>query len=439
MTDTPARRPRLAATASFIGSTLEYYDFFIYGSASALVFGKLFFPHAAPAVGTLAALGTFAAGYLARPLGAAVAGHFGDRVGRKKLLVLTMIAMGVCTFAIGCLPTYGRIGVAAPILLLVLRLLQGTAVAGELGGATSLSLEHAPDGRRAFFTSWVNQGATAGAVLATLAFLGFSQLDAAAFTAWGWRVPFWLSAVLVVAGVIIRRRLPESPEFTRVAAVDRFPLGTVLTKQPAAVLRVIGSATVTVAVPLNQVFGLSYGVSHGIPRSTMLVVGLVSMGLMLCSQPFFALAADRFGRKPVFLAGGLVIAAGAYPFFAGLGQGDVPLALAGSLVMMPLGNAMCSAVAPSLWAEMFDTRVRYSGTAFANALGQIFPGFAATIAAAIVASGGGAAGIAGFTAACAVFGILVIATARETRGLTTEQLGGRVAAGPQRPGAGVKA
>ncbi|HWD05474.1 MAG TPA: MFS transporter [Amycolatopsis sp.] len=430
MTDTPARNPRLAAAASFFGSTLEYYDFFIYGSASALVFGKLFFPNSAPAVGTLAALGTFAAGYLARPVGAAVVGHFGDRVGRKKMLVRTMVAMGVCTFAVGCMPTYATIGVAAPILLLLLRLLQGMAVAGELGGATALSLEHAPDGRRAFFTSWVNQGATSGAVLATLAFLGFSALDTGPFLVWGWRVPFWLSALLVVAGLIIRRKLPESPEWVRIERrVDKFPLLTALTKQPGAVLRVIGSATVTLTVPVNQVFALSYGVSHGISRSTMLVIGLVSMGSMLLTQPFFAIAADRIGRKPIFLAGGVVIAASAFPFFAGLSQGSVPLTLTGSLIMMPLGNALCSAVAPSLWAEMFATGVRYSGTAFANALGQIFPGFAATIAAAIVAGGGGAVSIAGFVAASAIFGVLVIATARETRSLTVDQLGGFEPAG----------
>jgi MFS family permease len=425
MTGTPTKSPRLAAAASYFGSTLEYYDFFIYGSASALVFGKLFFPHAAPAVGTLAALGTFAAGYLARPVGAALVGHFGDRLGRKKMLIGTMIAMGVCTFAIGCMPTYATLGIAAPILLLVLRLVQGMAVAGELGGATSLSLEHAPDGRRAFFTSWVNQGATSGAVLATCAFLGFSQLGTEAFLAWGWRVPFWLSVVLVVAGVIIRSRLPESPEFRGVEPnVDRFPLRTVLTKQPAAVLRVIGSAVVTITVPVNQVFALSYGVSRGIPRSTMLVIGLVSMGCMLLTLPFFATAADRFGRKPVFIAGGVVIAVSAFPFFAGLSTANVPLALVGSLGMMSVGNALCGAVAPSLWAEMFGTRVRYSGTAFANALGQIFPGFAPTIAAGIVAGGGGSTTLAFFVGACALFGILVIATARETRGVATDQLGG---------------
>ncbi|QFZ20791.1 MFS transporter [Saccharothrix syringae] len=437
MADIPTRRPRLAAAASYIGSALEYYDFFIYGSASALVFGKLFFPHAAPAVGTLAALGTFAAGYLARPLGAALAGHFGDRLGRKKVLVGTMIAMGVCTFAIGCLPTYATLGVAAPILLLVLRLAQGMAVAGELGGATSLSLEHAPQDRRAFFTCWVNQGATTGALLAGVAFLGFSRLDAESFLSWGWRVPFWLSAALVVAGVVIRAKLPESPEFAEVergAAVERFPLRTVLARQPAAVLRVIGSAVLTVTVPINQVFALSYGISHGIPRSTMLVIGLVGMGSMLITQPFFAIAADRFGRKPVFTAGGVVIAASAFPFFTGLANGDASLALVGSLVMMPLGNAMCSAVAPSLWSEMFGTGVRYSGTAFANALGQVFPGFAPTIAAGLVAGGGGPTGLAVFVGGCAVFGILVIATARETRGLAMDQLGAPgTAARPRQP------
>ena len=390
-TEIHAKKPRLAAAASFVGSALEYYDFFLYGTAAALVFGKLFFPTSNPAIGTLAALATFAIGNIGRPIGAAVIGHYGDRIGRKQMLILTLIGMGACTFLIGCLPTYASIGVAAPILLLVLRLLQGLAVSGESGGATTLSLEHAPENRRAFYASWVNQGAAAGSALATLAFLGVSSLPTEQFESWGWRVPFLFSVAVVVVGLIIRSRLPESPEFEKVEDdhdVAKLPLVTVLTRQTSSVLRVIGIAVVTVVVPINQVLGLSYGVKAGIERPTMLAIGLLSSVLAIATQPFFALAADRFGRKPVFITGTVVTAAGTFLFFAGLTGASGSTALIGSLLMMPIGYSLCNAAVPALYAEMFDTRVRYTGVAVAGQLGQIFPGFAPAIAAGLLAGGG---------------------------------------------------
>jgi MFS family permease len=427
MSETPAKRPRLAAAASFVGSTLEYYDFFIYGSASALVFGKLFFPTANPALGTLAALATFAIGYVARPIGAAVIGHYGDRIGRKQMLILTLIGMGVCTFLIGCLPTYETIGIAAPILLLVLRLMQGLAVSGESGGATTLSLEHAPEHRRAFYASWVNQGAATGSTLASIAFLGFSALPTQAFLSWGWRIPFLLSAVVVLVGVVIRSRLPESPEFEKVEddhAVAKFPLVTVLTKQTTAVLRVIGIAVLSVIVPINQVFALSYGVNAGIARPTMITIGLVGSVLAIGTQPLFAILADRIGRKPVFITGGLIAAVATFVFFAGLGSTSAPLAFVGTILMMSIGYAMCNCVTPAMYAEMFDTRVRYTGVAVAGQLGQIFPGFAPAIAAAIVAAGGGGTQVSLFVAVCCVIGVLVALSTKETKNVATEQLGG---------------
>ncbi len=421
------KKPKLAAAASFVGSTLEYYDFFIYGAASALVFGKLFFSDLSPALGTLASLLTFAIGYLGRPIGAAVIGHFGDRVGRKQMLILTLIGMGICTFLIGCLPTYGTIGAAAPILLLVLRLAQGLAVSGESGGATTLSLEHAPEHRRAFYASWVNQGAAAGSTLASLAFLGFSAMPTDAFLSWGWRLPFLLSAVVVLAGVIIRSRLPESPEFEKVEdhhAVARTPLWTVLTKQTSSVLRVIGLAVLSVVVPINQVFALSFGVSAGIARPTMIIIGLAGSVLAIGTQPLFALLADRIGRKPLFVTGGLIAGAATFLMFAGLTGASVPATTLGSVLMMSVGYAMCNAVTPALFAEMFDTRVRYTGVAVSGQLGQIFPGFAPAIAAAIIAAGGGGTQISLFVAACCAFSILVVLTARETRAVRTDELGG---------------
>ena len=421
------KTPRLAAAASFVGSTLEYYDFFIYGSASALVFGKLFFPTLNPALGTLAALATFAFGYIGRPIGAAVIGHFGDRVGRKQMLILTLIGMGVCTFLIGCLPTYDTIGIAAPILLLVLRLAQGLAVSGESGGATTLSLEHAPENKRAFYASWVNQGAAAGATIASLVFLGFSALPTDAFMSWGWRIPFLLSALVVIVGVIIRSRLPESPEFEKVeehAAVAKMPLITVLTKQWASLLRVIGLAVMTVIVPINQVFALSYGVSAGIARPTMITIGLIGSVLSIGTQPLFAIVADRIGRKPVWLTGTVIAGASTFLFFAGLSAASTPVAIIGTVLMMSIGYAMANSVTPALYAEMFDTRVRYTGVAVSGQLGQIFPGFAPAIAAAIIAAGGGGLQVSLFVAACCALSILVILTTRETKNVSTDQLGG---------------
>jgi MFS family permease len=427
MTEIHAKKPRLAAAASFVGSALEYYDFFLYGTAAALVFGKLFFPTTNPAIGTLAALATFAIGNIGRPIGAAVIGHYGDRIGRKQMLILTLIGMGVCTFLIGCLPTYASIGVAAPILLLVLRLLQGLAVSGESGGATTLSLEHAPENRRAFYASWVNQGAAAGSALATLAFLGVSSLPTEEFESWGWRVPFLFSVAVVVVGLVIRSRLPESPEFEKVEDhhdVAKLPLVTVLTRQTSSVLRVIGIAVITVVVPINQVLGLSYGVKAGIERPTMLAIGLLSSVLAIATQPFFALAADRFGRKPVFITGTVVTAAGTFLFFAGLTGASGSTALIGSLLMMPIGYSLCNAVVPALYAEMFDTRVRYTGVAVAGQLGQIFPGFAPAIAAGLLAGGGTGTEVALFVAACCLVSLIVVLTARETRDVATEELGG---------------
>ena len=427
MASTHAKRPKLAAAASFVGSALEYYDFFIYGTASALVFGKLFFPTANPALGTIAALGTFAIGNIGRPIGAAVIGHYGDKIGRKQMLILTLIGMGVCTVLIGCLPTYASIGIGAPILLLVLRLLQGIAVSGESGGAITLSMEHAPEHRRAFYASWVNQGAAAGSMLATLAFLGFSSLPAEQFASWGWRVPFLLSAVVVVAGLVIRAKLPESPEFEKVEddhATARFPLATVLTKQSSSVIRVVLIAVLTVIVPINQVLGLQYGVQSGIARSTMLVIGLVSSALAIGTQPVFAIIADRIGRKPVVITGAVIAAVGTFLFFAALGNGSGTAALLGSIVMMPIGYSMCNAVLPALYAEMFDTRVRYSGVAVAGQLGQILPGFAPAIAAGILAGGGSGIDVALFVAGCALVSLVTVLTARETKDVATEDLGG---------------
>ncbi|HEY4959139.1 MAG TPA: MFS transporter, partial [Caldimonas sp.] len=214
----PVRTPRKAAFASWIGSAVEYYDFFIYGTAAALVFGKIFFPSIDPKLGTVAAFATFGVGYVTRPIGAFFMGHIGDKFGRKRVLTMTILLMGASTFAIGLLPTYNQVGIAAPIMLVVLRLLQGLSAAGEQAGANSMTLEHAPDHRRAFFTSFTLSGTQMGFILATLVFLPISTLSEQDLLSWGWRVPFFLSAIVVAVGVWVRRTLPETPAFTAEAA-----------------------------------------------------------------------------------------------------------------------------------------------------------------------------------------------------------------------------
>ncbi len=211
------KAPRMAATAAFVGSALEYYDFFIFASAAALVFPTLFFPSSNPLASTLIALATFGVGYVVRPIAALLFGHFGDRIGRKTMLVLTVVMMGVSTFAIGLLPTHEQIGVAAPVLLVLLRVMQGASAAGELPGAMATALEHAVENRRAFYASWTTSGVFAGAALASLVFLGISTLPAEAQLSWGWRIPFLFSAVVVLVGVLVRRRLPEPPGLRRTA------------------------------------------------------------------------------------------------------------------------------------------------------------------------------------------------------------------------------
>ena len=294
---------RKTALAAWIGSALEYYDFFIYGTAAALVFNKVFFPAADPATGTLLALATFGVGYLARPLGAFVLGHVGDRFGRKKVLVFTLLLMGVATFAVGCLPTYASIGVLAPVLLVVLRLLQGLSASGEQAGANSMSLEHAPEHRRAYFTSFTLSGTQAGQILATAIFLPVAALPQEDLLSWGWRVPFWCSAVVVIVGLVIRRKIDETAAFKR-TKVAKLPVATLFRTHWVDVLRVVLAATIASVSTIFTVYALSYAVNTiGLARTSMLWVGVLANVVALAAIPLLARLSDKVGRKPVFLAG----------------------------------------------------------------------------------------------------------------------------------------
>src|SRR5947209_5759144 len=275
-----ARTPKKAALASWIGSALEYYDFFIYGTSAALVFGKVFFPSSSPAAGTLLSLATFGVGYAARPVGAFFLGHFGDQLGRKRILFVTLVLMGLSTFLVGCLPGFRQIGTAAPALLVALRLVQGLSAAGEQSSAGSLTLEHAPEHRRAFYSSFTLNGTQAGQILAALVFIPVAALPDAQLYSWGWRIPFLASAVIAVVGYVIRRRMEESPVFTRHAeagTLARVPLAELFRDHWANVLRVIGAALFASVSTVATVWALSFATGpEKISRSGMLWVGVLA-------------------------------------------------------------------------------------------------------------------------------------------------------------------
>ena len=360
----PAQLRRVAA-ASFIGTAIEWYDYFLYGTAAALVFNVLFFPNFEPLAGTLAAFATYAVGFLARPLGGAVFGHMGDRVGRKRMLVITLFIMGTATFLIGCLPTYEAIGVAAPILLVVLRFLQGFAVGGEWGGAVLMAVEHAPEGRRGFFGSWPQLGSPAGLILSTVAFSLVAALPEADFLSWGWRVPFLVSVVLVMVGLVIRLQVLESPAFARMAELEeraRVPLAEVVSDHLRTV--VVALCAITVGIGgfyLYTTFLLSYATAQaGVEQSVILgAVTFAALVELVTILPFAALS-DRVGRRPVAAGGALWVAVMSFPLFLAVESGRTPLIYL-ALGVLILGGSAHYGVMASFVAELFPTRVRYSG------------------------------------------------------------------------------
>lgn len=390
-TPTAVQRRRVGA-ASLIGTTIEWYDYFVFGSAAALVFGQLFFPTVDPLTGTLASFATFAVGFIARPIGGIVMGHFGDRVGRKSMLVTSMMMMGVATVLIGLLPTYETIGIAAPILLVLLRLIQGFGVGGEWGGAVLMAVEYAPPKRRAVFGALPQMGLPAGVILANLAFIFAAQEFAPEeFAQWGWRVPFLLSAVLIVVGLILRLKIEESPEFAGVrerSEVEKAPIVEVVRSHFGNL--VLASAA-SIAAPalgyLILVYMLSYGVGVlGHAPGTVLWVIVGASVAWLVAVGLAAVAAERFGRKRVFLAGALLVAVWAFPFFALVDSGDLG---AMSLAMTVAAVAVATMAGPqaALVADLFPARVRYSGASLAYQIGSVLGGaFAPSIATSLFAA-----------------------------------------------------
>ncbi len=424
----PQRTPKKAALASWIGSAVEYYDFFIYGTAAALVFAKIFFPSVDPKLGTVAAFATFGVGYVTRPIGAFFMGHVGDKFGRKRVLTFTLLLMGLSTFLIGALPTYGQVGIAAPVLLVLLRLLQGLSAAGEQAGANSMTLEHAPENRRAFFTSFTLSGTQMGFILATIVFLPISALPEDQLLSWGWRVPFFLSAIVVAVGFWIRRSLPETPAFKEEAKAHetpRMPVIELFRDHTPDVLRVVFAALVSVVSTIFGVFVLSYAVNTmHIARTSMLLLLVGTNVVALAAIPLWAILSDRIGRRPVFLIGALGSAVLIWPTLWAISRADIALIFVFGLLLSGVVYSAANGIWPSLYGEMFDTRVRLSGMAIGTQIGFALGGFAPTISAAILGEGqNGWMPVAAFVSAACVVSAISAFSARETYDVPMNRLG----------------
>ncbi|MEX1659438.1 MFS transporter [Streptomyces pseudovenezuelae] len=432
-------QPKKAATAAWIGSALEYYDFFIYGSAAALIFPQVFFDESDPATATLLSLATFGVAYAARPVGALFLGHFGDRVGRKKIMVFTLILMGLSTFLIGCLPSRHQVGTLAPVLLVLCRVLQGISAAGEQASANSMSLEHAPGHRRGFFTSFTLSGTQGGQLLATLVFLPVAALPEDQLLSWGWRVPFWLSVAVAVVGFVIRRKLEETPAFEQQAAsegVPKLPLVVLLREHWADVLRVIGGALIASVSTIFTVWALAYATSDavGMSRSSMLWVGALANLVALAAIPLWATLSDRIGRRPVFLIGAAGSAVTMFLYLWAISTGNYPLTLLLGILAFGVVYSAANGVWPSFYGEMFSTRVRLSGMAIGTQIGFAVAGFAVTFAAQIAGPDGTDwSSVALFTGALCVPPVIAALTARETHKVPTEDLGSRTPREASRP------
>ena len=403
--------------ASFVGTTIEWYDFFLYGTAAALVFNKLFFPTLNPLAGTLSAYGTFAVGFVARPLGGAVFGHYGDRVGRKAMLVWSLVVMGVASALIGLLPGYDRIGIWAPALLVVLRFLQGLGVGGEWGGAVLLAVEHSGGARRGFHGSWPQMGVPAGLLLSTGLFSAISdRLPESAFVAWGWRIPFLLSIVLVGIGLFVRLRVLESPMFTAVKETrreSRIPLLDAFRRHPREVVIGMGMRFAqNVLFYIYTVFVLSYGKTLGYSRGVVLGGIVLAAVVGLFSIPFWSHLSDRFGRRPVYLAGATLSLLLAVPFFWLFQRG--PAFVGPAIVLGMIGHDMMYGPMAAYFSELFATPVRYSGSSFVYQFTSVFSGGLAPLIATLLLSRYGSDGVAAYLVACCAITLVATWFAPET-------------------------
>jgi MFS family permease len=370
-------QPTKAAASGWIGSALEYYDFFIYATAAALIFPQLFFPSRSPTVAIVASLATYGVGYIARPVGAFFLGHWGDTHGRKNVLVVCMFLMGFATIAVGLLPTYEQVGILAPILLVILRLIQGFAVAGELSGASSMILEHVPFGRRGFFASFTMQGTTAGQVVAAAVFLPLAfYMPADSFVAWGWRIPFLLSFIVIIIGYIIRREVKETPAFAEEDAHGEIPRSPVIDAFRLSwkdMLGVIGMALTNVVPVVITVFGAAYAVQPaygiGLPKDAFLWIPVLGNLVGVIVIPFVGALSDRIGRRPPFIVGALGSGAFCGAYLYAISMHNMPLAIAIALLSWGIIYQGYNAIFPCFYPELFQTRMRVSAMAISQNLG----------------------------------------------------------------------
>ncbi len=406
-----------------LGTAIEWYDFFLYGTAAALVFNRLFFPTLEPLAGTMAAFASYAVGFFARPLGGIIFGHFGDRIGRKSMLVTTLVMMGLATFLVGLLPTYERLGLWAPVLLVALRIIQGLAVGGEWGGAVLMVAEHADRGRRGFFVSWVQVGVPVGLLLATGVFALFSYLPEANFLSWGWRVPFLFGIVLTALGFFIRLKVMESPIFeqTRMSDAGRqmphIPIMEVLRTHKKNVLLSMGARMAENAFfYIFTVWVLSYATQNlGLPRSSLLNGVLIGSAAQLVAIPWFGALSDRIGRKPVYLGGTLFLLAFVMPFFW-LIESRNELLVWLAIVLGMIGHSALYGPQAAFFSELFGTRTRYTGASLGYQLAAPFAGgLAPLIASSLLRSSGGSTWpIAVYLGLLGVITIVSVVLAAET-------------------------
>ena len=427
------KTPRKAAASGWMGSALEYYDFFIYAQAAALVFPTIFFPESDPQVGIIVSLATFGVGYVARPIGAFVLGHWGDTHGRKNVLVLCMLLMGMSTFLVALLPTYQQVGLLAPALLVVLRLVQGFAVGGEISGASAMIVEHAPFGRRGYYASYTLQGVQAGQILAAAVFLPLAAvLPEDQFQSWGWRIPFLISALVVAAGYVIRRRVDETPAFQEEAAhgeVPKAPIVQAVRESGSDMLRVVCMALMNAVPVATTVFGATYATNKeaygiGFDTATYLWISVVGNAVAVLLIPFVGNLSDRIGRRPCIIVGALGSTLLSFAYLYAISQDNVALAFVLAILMWGVVYQGYNAVFPAFYQELFPTRTRVTAFAVSQNLGTLITAFLPTVYAIVAPGGSNVPLIVGSI----TFGIGIIAaaaawSARETHRVRMDDLG----------------
>ncbi|MDM0105985.1 MFS transporter [Variovorax sp. J22R24] len=422
-----------AAASGWIGSALEYYDFFIYATAASLIFPQIFFPSGNPKIAIIASLATYGVGYIARPIGAFVLGHWGDTRGRKHVLIVCMFLMGFSTIAVGLLPTYSQVGLLAPALLVALRLIQGFAVAGEISGASSMILEHAPFGRRGFFASFSLQGVQAGQILAAAVFLPLAHyMPQEAFLSWGWRIPFLLSFVVIIAGYIIRREVDETPAFAeevRQGEVQKAPIVEALTNNWRDMLRVICAALMNVIPVVATVFGAAYAVQPaygiGFEKDIYLWIPVLGNILAVLVIPYVGNLSDKIGRKPPIIIGALGSGLLSFGYLYAISIHNVPMAIVMSLLMWGIVYQGYNAVFPSFYPELFPTRSRCSAMAISQNLGTAVTALLPALFVAVAPPGATNIPlmIGALTFGITIISALAVLSARETYRIHMKDLG----------------